>query len=86
MIGGGKMPTPKSMYERPDLTPGMRELEIGLRKPYHHPDPRNWGPCGKILAVEFYKYVRSDDMTAEEALKTARRRFSEEIYDEEFVE
>jgi len=82
-VGGGKMPTPKAMYDEPDLPPGIAELGSALDKGYGIPDAANLAQCNDIFVVEFQKYIRGKTKTAEEVLETVRRRFAEEVYGEE---
>jgi len=85
-VGGGKMPAPKTMYEDPELPAGIKKLGLALNRGYSFPDATNWRQYATILVVEFQKYLRDVTPTAEEALAITRRRFAEEVYDEEYVE
>ena len=82
-VGGGKMPTPKTMYDEPDLPPGIAELGAALDKGYGIPDPSNLAQTNDIFVVEFQRYIRGKTKTAEEVLEIVRRRYAEEVYGEE---
>ena len=77
---GGKMPSIKSMYEKPDMPPGIVELGRGLSRGYVVPDPVNWMQCSEIIVVEFQKFLTGTTPTAEEALKRVQVRLDQEVY------
>jgi len=82
-VGGGKMPTPRAMYDAPDLPPGIAELGAGIDKGYGIPDPSNLQQLNDIFVVEFQKYIRGKTDTAEKVLEIVRKRWATEVYGEE---
>ncbi len=82
IIGGGKMPVLKALYSRTDLPREITDLGSALDRTYFYPDPANWTQCADIMLTEFQKFIKKDDATAEQALKTIARRFAQEVYHE----